>query len=86
MVFRAVSHKIKKNNMEKKIHGNIFSENFLKKWSFRKKIALEYDLFCIVRKDHISFFRKYDLILEIIFFEKKNKQKNNKEIYFLYIQ
>ena len=28
-----------------------------------KKIALEYDLSCIIRKDDISFPRKYDLIL-----------------------
>ena len=28
-----------------------------------KKIALEYDLSCIIRKDDISFFRKYHLIL-----------------------
>ena len=28
-----------------------------------KKIALEYDLSCIISKDDISFSRKYDLIL-----------------------
>ena len=31
--------------------------------AFPKKIVLEYDLFCIIRKDDISFSRKYDLIL-----------------------
>ena len=30
---------------------------------FLKEIALEYNLSCIVRKDDISFSRKYDLIL-----------------------
>ena len=35
----------------------------LKRWSFQK-IALENDLSCcIIWKDHISFSRKYDLIL-----------------------
>ena len=28
-----------------------------------KKIALEYDLSCIIRKDDVSFSQKYDLIL-----------------------
>ena len=36
----------------KKIHGNIiFSSNASKRWSFRKKITLEYDLSCIIWKD-----------------------------------
>ena len=46
-----------------------------------KKIALEYDLFCIIRKDDISFSRKYDFILKT-----ENKKwsfsKKNMEIYF----
>ena len=29
---------------------------------FQKKIALEYDLSCIIRKDDIYFPRKYDII------------------------
>ena len=33
------------------------------KMAFPKKIVLEYDLSCIIRKDDISFSRKYDLIL-----------------------
>ena len=31
---------------------------------FQKKIALEYDLSCIIGKDDISFSRKYDLHLK----------------------
>ena len=34
----------------------------LKRWSFQKKDALEYDLSCINGKDDISFSQKYDLI------------------------
>ena len=40
----------------------IFSANVLKRWSFQK-IKLENDPSCIIRKDDISFPRKYDLIL-----------------------
>ena len=36
--------------------------NVLKRWC-SQKAALEYDLCCIIRKDDISFSRKYDLIL-----------------------
>ena len=36
---------------------------FSEKMVFPKKIALEYDLSCIIWKDDISFSRKYDLIL-----------------------
>ena len=32
-----------------------------KKVLFPKNIALEYDLSCIIRKDGISFYRKYDI-------------------------
>ena len=38
----------------------IFSSNVLKRYSF-KKITLEYDLSCIIRKDGISFSRKCDI-------------------------
>ena len=44
-----------------------------------KKIALEYDISCIIGKDDISFFRKYDLtpwtVNERWSFFKKNTQK-----------
>ena len=44
----------------KKIHGNVvFSSNVLKKWS-SKKITLKYDLSCIIWKDDIAFYQKYD--------------------------
>ena len=36
----------------KKIHGNIFSSHILKRWSVQK-LALEYDLSCIIWKDGI---------------------------------
>ena len=36
--------------------------NVLKRWS-SQKIALEYDLSCIMRKDDISFSQKYGLTL-----------------------
>ena len=46
----------------KKIHGSmIHSSNVPKIWSFQK-IALEYDLSYIMRKDGISFTRKYDIL------------------------
>ena len=42
----------------KKIHGNmIFSSNALKRWSFQKKIALVYDLSCIIWKGGIFFWK-----------------------------
>ena len=34
--------------------------NVLKRWSFQK-IAMEYDLFCIITKDDICFSQKYDI-------------------------
>ena len=39
-----------------------FSQCF-EKVVFPKKTALEYDLYCIIRKDHISFSRKFGFIL-----------------------
>ena len=37
---------IKKKKKKKKIHGNIiFSSKALKRWSFQKTFAVEYDLF-----------------------------------------
>ena len=53
--------KMKYNLSEKKIYGNmIYSSNVLKRWSFQK-IALEYYLSSIIRKDGISFSQKYDI-------------------------
>ena len=44
--------------------------NVLKRWSFQKKIALEYDLFCIIRKDVFLF-------LENIILLSKRKMKDD---------
>ena len=46
------------------LHGKSYFlfPDALKRWSFQKKIALEYDLSSIIGKDDISFSRKYDLI------------------------
>ena len=41
---------------------NFFFQMFWKD-DLSKQIALEYDLSCIIRKDNISFPRKYDIIL-----------------------
>ena len=41
--------------------NNIFFFQTSWKDGFSKKIALEYDLSCIIGKDNISFSRKYDL-------------------------
>ena len=43
--------------------NHIFFFQMFRKDGSSKKIALEYDLFCIIKKDDISFSRKYDLIL-----------------------
>ena len=43
--------------------NHIFFFQMFWKDGLSKKIALEYDLSCIIRKDDISFSRKYDLIL-----------------------
>ena len=43
--------------------------------SLTKKIALEYDLSCIIRKDGISFSRKYDFFLKTEN-EKRSFSKN----------
>ena len=51
-----------KDDLSQEIHGIlIFFSNTPKKWSFQKKIMLKYDLSCIIRKDDISFSRKYDI-------------------------
>ena len=51
----------------KKVHENmIFSANVLERWSFQKKTkkkSQKHGLSCFVRKNDISFFQKYDLIL-----------------------
>ena len=48
----------------KKVHENmIFSANILERWSFQKKKSQKHGLSCFVRKNDISFFQKYDLIL-----------------------
>ena len=39
----------------------IFSSNAPKRWSFQKKIALEYDLSCIIWKGGGFFPGKYDI-------------------------
>ena len=45
----------------KLIHSDIaFSANGQERWFFQKKI----NLFCIIGKDDIPLFRKYDLILK----------------------
>ena len=50
-----------KDDLSQKLHVSMmFSSNVLKRWSFQK-IALEYDLSCIIRKDGICFSRKYDI-------------------------
>lgn len=56
----------------KLIHSDIvFSANGQERWFFQKKI----NLFCIIGKDDIPLFRKYDLILktenERSYFSKK---------------
>ena len=62
------------------LHGKPYFvfRNVLKRWSFQK-IAPEYDLSCIIRKDDISFPRKYDLVLyvenERLYFFKKSTRK-----------
>ena len=43
--------------------NHISLSKYSEKMIFSKKIALEYDLPCIIRKDDISFLRKYDIIL-----------------------
>ena len=59
----------------------MFSSNALKKWSFqkkkkKKKIALEYDLFCNIWKDGISFFTKISF-----FFRRKMKDDLSQKIH-----
>ena len=50
-----------KDDLSQKLHVSMtFSSNVLKRWSFQK-IALEYDLSCIIRKDGICLSRKYDI-------------------------
>ena len=66
----------------KKNHGNmIFPPNVLERWLFQKKNSLEYGPSCFIRKNGISFTRKYDL-----FFRCKMKdhlsQKNFMENFF----
>ena len=43
--------------------NHIFFFQMFWKGGLSKKLALEYDLSCIIRKDDISFPRKYDIIL-----------------------
>ena len=65
----------------------IFTFQMFWKDDLPKKIALEYDLSSsVIKKDHISFFRKYDFILEIIFFEKQQQQQQQQQrnIFFVY--
>ena len=60
----------------KKIRGNvIFSSNALKRWSFQKKIPLEYDLSCIIWKGG-TFFRKISF-----FFGQKMKDDLSQEMH-----
>ena len=45
---------------------------------FPKKIALEYDIFCIFGKDHVSYPRKYDLTLRWKMKDDLSQKENKK--------
>ena len=75
---RKMYYKYAQSNSYRTARKTIFS--FSKRFEnmvFPKKIALEY-ISCIIRKDDISFSRKYDLILDtkwkMIFLKKKTKK------------
>ena len=77
---RKMYYKYAQSNSYRTARKTIFS--FSKRFEnmvFPKKIALEY-ISCIIRKDDISFSRKYDLILDtkwkMIFLKKKKKTGN----------
>ena len=58
--------KLTKNELVNTARKTIFSfSKCSEKMVFAKKIALEYDLSCIIKKGDISFTRKYDLILQV---------------------
>ena len=78
---RKMYYKYAQSNSYRTARKTIFS--FSKRFEnmvFPKKIALEY-ISCIIRKDDISFSRKYDLILDtkwkMIFLKKKKKKTGN---------
>ena len=66
-ITKAHKKSIKVQNTTETAQKNIFSfSKYCEKMAFSKKIALEYDLSCIINKDYISLPRKYDLIYMIL--------------------
>ena len=65
------------NFLKKYMEICCFFSNVLIRWYFQKQIALEYDLFCNIRKDGASFFSK----IWYFFFRRKMKDDLSQTIH-----